>query len=35
VSGLCALILSKHPGLAPFQLKSVLALTANNVDAES
>ena len=35
VSGLCALILSKHPGLAPFQLKSVLALTANNVDAGS
>ena len=33
VSGLCALILSKHPGLAPFQVKSVLALTANNVEA--
>jgi subtilisin len=33
VSGLCALILSKHPGLAPFQVKSVLALTAGNVDA--
>jgi subtilisin len=33
VSGLCALILSKHPGLAPFQVKSVLALTASNVEA--
>jgi subtilisin len=31
VSGLCALILSKHPGLAPFQVKSLLALTASNV----
>jgi subtilisin family serine protease len=33
VSGLCALILSKHRGLAPFQVKSVLALTASNVEA--
>jgi subtilisin len=31
VSGLCALILSKHPRLPPFQLKSVLALTSKNV----
>ena len=31
VSGLCALVLSKHPELTPFQLKSVLYLTANNV----
>ncbi len=31
VSGLCALVLAKHPGLAPFQLKSVLYLTAANV----
>jgi subtilisin family serine protease len=31
VAGLCALILSKHPRLTPFQLKSVLHLTANNV----
>ena len=31
VSGLCALILSKHPRLPPFQLKSVLALTSDNV----
>jgi len=30
VSGLSALILSKHPGLTPFQLKSVLYLTATN-----
>jgi subtilisin family serine protease len=31
VSGLCALIRSKHPELTPFQLKSVLHLTAANV----
>lgn len=31
VAGLCALILSKHPGLRPFELKSVLYLTASNV----
>ena len=31
ISGVCALILGKHPGLTPFQLKSILSLTANNV----
>jgi subtilisin family serine protease len=31
MSGICALILSKHPELTPFQLKSVLYLTASNV----
>jgi subtilisin family serine protease len=31
VAGLCALVLSKHPLLTPFQLKSVLHLTAKNV----
>jgi subtilisin family serine protease len=31
VSGLCAAVLSKHPELTPFQLKSVLFLTATNV----
>lgn len=31
VSAICALILAKHPGLTPFQLKSVLHLTATNV----
>jgi len=31
MSGICALILAKHPELTPFQLKSVLYLTANNV----
>jgi subtilisin family serine protease len=31
LSGICALILSKHPELTPFQLKSVLYLTATNV----
>src|ERR671935_1878047 len=30
MSGICALILAKHPELTPFQLKSVLYLTANN-----
>ena len=30
LSGICALILSKHPELTPFQLKSVLYLTASN-----
>lgn len=31
VAGLCALILSKHPGLTVFQLKTVLYLAAANV----
>jgi subtilisin len=31
LTGMCALILSKHPELIPFQLKSVLFLTATNV----
>jgi subtilisin len=31
VAGLCAAILGKHPALTPFQLKSVLHLTAMNV----
>ena len=30
-TGICALILGKHPRLTPFQVKSVLYLTANNV----
>jgi subtilisin family serine protease len=33
VSGLCALVLSKHPELTPFQLKSVLMLASTNVSA--
>jgi subtilisin family serine protease len=33
MSGICALILAKHPELTPFQLKSVLYLTANNLAA--
>ena len=33
LSGICALILSKHPELTPFQLKSVLYLTASNAAA--
>ena len=31
IAAICALVLSKHPELTPFQLKSVLYLTANNV----
>jgi subtilisin family serine protease len=30
ISGICALILAKHPDLTPFQLKSVLHATASN-----
>jgi subtilisin len=32
MSGICARILGKHPELTPFQLKSALYLTANNVE---
>jgi subtilisin family serine protease len=35
VTGIAALILSKHPELTPFQLKSVLYLTATNVGGET
>jgi subtilisin family serine protease len=31
ISGICALLLGKHPELTPFQLKSALYLTASNV----
>ncbi|WP_329134470.1 S8 family serine peptidase [Streptomyces sp. NBC_01476] len=31
ISGLCALVLAKHPWLTPFQLKTVLFLCAGNV----
>jgi subtilisin family serine protease len=31
VTGICALVLGKHPELTPFQLKSTLYLTASNV----
>jgi subtilisin len=31
MAGICALVLGKHPELTPFQLKSVLYLTASNV----
>jgi subtilisin family serine protease len=31
ISGLCALILGKHPELTPYQVKSVLHMTASNV----
>ena len=34
MTGICALILAKHPELTPFQLKSVLYLTATNVGGE-
>jgi subtilisin family serine protease len=32
ITGICALVLSKHPELTPFQLKSVLYLIATNVE---
>jgi subtilisin len=35
VSGLCTLILSKHPELTPFQLKSLLYLAASNVGGDA
>src|SRR5579884_4350912 len=35
VSGICAHIRSKHPELTPFELKSVLYLTASNVEGAS
>jgi len=31
IAGRCALILGKHPGLTPFQLKTILYLTSDNV----
>ena len=31
MSGICALVRGKHPELTPFQVKSVLHLTAGNV----
>ena len=31
IAGRCALILSKHPGLTPFQVKTILYLTSDNV----
>ncbi len=34
IAGLSALVLSKHPALTPFQLKSVLHLTSKNVRGE-
>ncbi|HEX5029203.1 MAG TPA: S8 family serine peptidase [Gaiellaceae bacterium] len=35
ISSICALVLSKHPELTPFQLKNVLYLTANNVGGDT
>jgi subtilisin len=35
MTSICALVLSKHPELTPFQLKSVLYLTATNVGGGS
>ena len=34
MAGICSLIISKHPELTPFQLKSVLYLTATNVASQ-
>ncbi|HEX5395672.1 MAG TPA: S8 family serine peptidase [Candidatus Limnocylindria bacterium] len=33
IAGLVALIVSKHPGLTPFEVKSILAATADNAGA--
>ncbi len=33
VTGICALIMAKHPGLTPFELKSILRETAANMRA--
>lgn len=33
VTGICALIMAKHPGLTPFELKSILRETATNLRA--
>ncbi|MEV0730559.1 S8 family serine peptidase [Polymorphospora sp. NPDC050346] len=33
ITGICALILSKHPSLPPFLVKSILCLTASNATA--
>jgi subtilisin len=35
IAGICALILGKHPELTPFQVKSVLHLTATNVSGSA
>jgi len=35
ISALCALVLSKHRDVTPFQLKSILHLTASNVGADA
>ena len=34
MTGICALVLSKHRELTPFQLKSLLYLTASNVGGD-
>jgi subtilisin len=34
ITGICALVLGEHPELTPFQLKSVLYLTATNAGGE-
>jgi subtilisin family serine protease len=31
IAAICALILGKHPELSPFQVKTLLSLTASNV----
>jgi subtilisin family serine protease len=31
MAGICALILAKHPGLTPFEVKTILYMTAGNV----
>jgi subtilisin len=35
MAGICALLLAQHPGLTPFEVKSLLYLTASNVESEA
>ena len=32
LAGICARILAKHPGLTPFEVKTILLMTASNVE---
>jgi hypothetical protein len=35
MTGISALLLANHPGLTPFEVKSLLYLTASNVDGHA
>jgi subtilisin len=32
LAGIAALVLSKHPGMTPFEVKTILYMTASNVE---